>query len=69
MNAIVTRCEDFMVDKLKRKPKGNVLADLIFAQIYELEKLRLTSVNQAHSLSLDELKKDEMFDQIQSDNL
>jgi len=43
---------------------------LVFAQIYELEKLKLASVTQAaHCLSLNELKKDEMFDQILPDNL
>ena len=69
MEAIVTRCEDFMVDKVKVKPKNSVVADLVFAQSYELEKLKLASVNQAQCLSLEELKKSEMCDQIQPDNL
>ena len=69
MAAIVTRCEDFMAEKVKEKAKESVLADLIFAQTYKLEKLKLASVAQAHYLSLDELKQDEMFDQIQKDNL
>ena len=69
MAAIVTRCEDFMVDKVKAKPKDSVVADLIFAQTYKLETLKLASVNQAKCLSLEELKKDEMFDHIQPDNL
>ena len=69
MAAIVTRCEDFMAEKVKEKAKESVLADLIFAQTYKLEKLKLASVAQAHCLSLDELKQDEMFDQIQRDNL
>ena len=69
MEAIITRCEDFMVNKVTGKPKDKVLADLIFAQTYELEKLRLMSVNQAYCLSLEELKNDEMYDRIQADNL
>ena len=69
MAAIVTRCEDFMAEKVKEKAKESVLTDLIFAQTYKLEKLKLASVAQAHCLSLDELKEDEMFDQIQEDNL
>ena len=69
MAAIVTRCEDFMAEKVKEKAKESVLADLIFAQTYKLEKLKLASVAQAHCLSLDELKQDEMFDQIQEENL
>ena len=69
MAAIVTRCEDFMASKIKVKAKESVLADLVFAQTYKLAKLKLASVTQAHCLSLDELKQDEMFDHIQPDNL
>lgn len=69
MDAIVSKCEDFMVDKVNVKPKESILADLVFAQTYKLEKLKLASVTQARCLSLDELKQDEMFDQIQEDNL
>ena len=69
MAAIVTRCEDFMANKVKVKAKESVLADLVFAQTYKLEKLKLASVTQAHCLSLDELKNDEMFNQIQPCNV
>jgi len=69
IEAIVTRCEDFMAEKVKEKDKEGVLADLVFAQTYKIEKLKLASMNQAHCLSLDELKQDEIFDQIQEDNL
>lgn len=69
MAAIVTRSEDFMAIKVKVKAKESVLADLVFAQTYKLEKQRLASVAQAHCISLDELKTDEMFDQIQPNNL
>ena len=70
MEAIVTRCENVMVDKVNVKPvKKSILADLVFAQTYKLEKLTLASVNQAHFLSLDDLEKDRMCDQIQPHNL
>jgi len=69
MAAIVTRCEDFLARKVKLKENDSVLADLVFAQTYKLAKLKLASVRQAHCLSLDELKQDEMFGQIQPDNL
>ena len=72
MAAIVTRCEDFMAEKVKEKAKESVLADLVFAQTYELEKLKLASMNQAHGphgFSLYDLKQDELFDQIEPDNL
>lgn len=36
---------------------------------YELEKLKLASMNQAHGFSLEDLKQDELFDQIEPDNL
>ena len=66
MDAIVQKCEDVLVEKLKRtKPKDGALAELIFAQTYELKKLRQASVEQAHNLKLEELKSNEMYDQIQ----
>ena len=69
MDAIVEKCEDFMVDKLKSKPIDGAIAELVFAQTYELEKLRQASVEKAHNLSLEELKKNEMYDQILTENL
>ena len=69
MDAIVQRCEDFMAEKLKSKPNDGIIADLVFAQTYKLEKLRKASVEQAHNLSLEELKHSEMYDQIQTENL
>jgi len=68
MDGLVQKCEDFMVDKLKSKPNG-AIADLVFAQTYKLEKLRRASLNQAHNLNLEELKKDEKYDQIRADDL
>ena len=69
MEAIIARCENFMAQKVGMAEKESVLADLIFAQTYKLEKLKLASVNQAQRLSLDELRKYEMFDQIQPHNV
>ena len=69
MEAIVTRCENVMVNKINVKPRKSILADLVFAQTYKLEKLTLASVNKAHCLSLDDLEKDGMCDQIQPHNL
>ena len=69
MDAIVQKCEDFIVKKMKTKPKDGTLAELIFAQTYELEKLRQASVKHAHNLKLEELKMNEMYDQIQPENL
>ena len=69
VDAIVQKCEDVLVESLKTKPKDGTLSVLIFAQTYELEKLRQASVNQAHNLKLEELKSNEMYDQIQPENL
>ena len=69
MAAIVTRCNDFMANKVKGKAKKSVLADLVLAQTYKLEKVKPASVTRAHCLSLEELKNDEMFVQLQPNNL
>ena len=69
IDAIVEKCEDYIVAELETKPKGDVLADLIFAQTYRLEKLRGASVHRSYNLSLEELKNDEMYHHIQSENL
>lgn len=69
MEALLGRCQDSMAHKIEKKPKNKVLADLVFAQTYRLEKLKLACVNQAHCLSLEQLKKDKVFGQIQPDNL
>ena len=69
MDAIVQRCEDFIVEKLKTKPKGGVVADLVFAQTCKLDKLKRASLDQAQNLTLKELKENEMYDQIQTENL
>ena len=69
MDAIVEKCEDFMVDKIKLKPNDGIIADLVFSQTYKLEKLRQASVEQAHNLSLKDLKKNEMYDQILTENI
>lgn len=69
MGAIVQKCEDFIVEKVKTKSKHGALAELVFAQTYKLEKVRRASVDQAHNLSLQELKNNEMYDEIQMENL
>jgi len=58
-----------MAENVIEKAKESVLADLVFAQTYKLEKLKRASMNRAHCLSLDELKEDEMFDRFQENNL
>lgn len=69
MDAIVKRCEDFLVEQLKSKPKGAIVSELVFAQIYKLEKLRKASIEEAYNIGLEQLKENDMYDQIESENL
>lgn len=69
MAAIVERCEDFMVSEVEAKPNESILEDLVFAQTYELEMLKLASVQRSHSLHLGELKSDKTYEQIEPENL
>ena len=69
IEAIVRRCEDFMVESVKTKAKDCIIAELIFARKYELVRLKRATIEQAYNLSLEELKNDKMYDQIEEDDL
>ena len=69
IEAIVRRCEDFMVENVKTKAKDCIIAELIFARKYELVRLKRATIEQAYNLSLEELKNDKMYDQIEEDDL
>jgi len=69
IEAIVRRCEDFMVENVKTKAKDCIIVELIFARKYELVRLKRATIEQAYNLSLEELKKDKMYDQIEEDAL
>ena len=72
IEAIVRRCEDFMVenaDNVKTKAKDCIIAELIFARKYELVRLKRATIEQAYNLSLEELQNDKMYDQIEEDDL
>ena len=68
IGAIVRRCEDFMVELVKTRPKDCVIA-MIFAQKYELAKLKKAGIEQAYYLTLEELKNDKMYNQIEKKDL
>ena len=68
IEAIVRRCEDFMVELVKTRPKDCVIA-MIFAQKYELAKLKKAGIEQAYCLTLEELKNDKMYNQIEKKDL
>ena len=71
MAVIVDRCEDFIIKVMKtRKPNKDVIAELVFAQTYDLKKLKRASIELAQNLTLEELKNDQVvYDQIESQNL
>ena len=63
IDAIVQQCEDFLVDKMGLGK--DILNELIFAQTYKMEKLVLNSITEASQLSIKELNRHEMCDQIE----
>ena len=68
MKAIVHRCENFIVEKIN-KSKQEVLVELVFAQTYNLQKLKRKCIQQAQHFSLEELKNDNVYDQIHFENI
>ena len=68
MDAIVRRCEDYIVTTLKRTRNG-IIEELIFAQTYNLQKLKRTSIELAKDLSLQELKRNKLYGKINAENL
>ena len=73
MAAITQRCEDFIVKIMKEsfsaKKNPDIIAELVFAQTYNLKTLKQASIELAQSLTLQELKKQKDYDKISSDNL
>ena len=68
MAAIVHRCENFIVEKIN-KSKQEVLVELAFAQTYNLQKLKRKCIQQAQCFTLEELKNDNVYDQIHFENI
>ena len=68
MKAIVQRCENFIV-KMMYKSKKDPLVELVFAQTYNLQKFKRVCINLATSLSLEELKNHNVYDQIHFENM
>ena len=68
IEAIVQRCENFMVELVKTRPKDCIIA-MIFAEKYELAKLKKAGIEQAYYLTLEELKNDKMYNQMEKKDL
>ena len=73
MAAITQRCEDFIVKIMKEsfsvKKDPDIIAELVFAQTYNLKKLKQASIELAQSLALPELKKQKGYNEIDPENL
>lgn len=71
MAAITQRCEDFIVKIMKESPssKKDIIAELVFAQTYNLKKLKQASMELAQNLTLPDLKKQKGYDEILPENL
>ena len=68
IEAIVQRCENFMVELVKTRPKDCIIA-MIFAEKYELAKLKKAGIEQAYYSTLEELKNDKMYNQMEKKDL
>ena len=70
MDVIYRKCEEFMVSKIQNASGNTFMADLIFAQTYNFEKLLKISIDRAilNILRYDDFKSHELFDQIEPQN-
>lgn len=70
MDVIYKKCEEFMVSKIQNASGNTFMADLIFAQTYNFEKLLKISIDKAISniSQYNDFKSHELFDQIEPQN-
>lgn len=70
MKAIVQKCENFIVKMMNLNGLGKeVLVELVFAQKFNLQKLKHESIKRAQWLSLKVLKNDVVYNEIHEENL
>ena len=66
IEAIYKKCEERIVKRIRNAPGNTFMADMIFAQTCNFEKLLKISVEKAiNHLRLDDIKRHEMFNQIE----
>ena len=58
-----------MKESFSAKKNPDIIAELVFAQTYNLKKLKQANIELAQSLTLPELKKQKGYDEIHSENL
>ncbi|XP_073259305.1 BTB and MATH domain-containing protein 45-like [Porites lutea] len=70
IKAIVQKCENFIVKMMNLNGlRKEVLVELVFAQKYNLQKLKHESIKRAQWLTLEELKNDGVYNQIHEENV
>ena len=65
MAKLTQKCEDYLVEAVTKKQGVRVLETLVVAQSYSLEKALAECINKTQSLSLTELKRHKMYEQIE----
>lgn len=70
MKVIVQRCENFIVSMMNRNRSGKkIIEELVFAQTYNLQKLKHESIKQAQQLTLEEINGASLYNKIHEENL
>ena len=64
MDAIMQRCEKFLVEEVSRMHGNTFLSHLTFAQTHKLEKLIKTITDKASRLRLENFKSHELYDKM-----
>ena len=64
MDAIMQRCENFLVEEVSRTYGNTFLAHLTFAQTHNLEKLIKTIIDKASRLRMEDFKSHEIYDKM-----
>ena len=65
MAKLTQKSEDYLLEAVKKKQGVHVLKTLVVAQSYSLEKLLAECISQTQSLSLKEVKRHKMYEQIE----
>ena len=64
MDAIMQRCENFLVEEVSRMSGNSFLDHLAFAQTHKLEKLIKTIIDKASRLRMEDFKRHETYDKM-----
>ena len=65
MTKLTQKCEDYLLETVTKKQGVHAMETLIVAQSYSLEKVLAECINKTQRLSLTEVKRHEMYEQIE----